>query len=194
MRRLYLVVNQQKQIMDGVNSALSAGIVLNDLSGVIYYANQSYARMTGLSVEQLRGLPHSQLAAGSGPQPGDAYPGREPDGRHGQLYRSPARWKGQARHFLTACSPFRDDKGRMSGVVSVYSDITELVLAQQRAQHMITQTVAVFVRAIEAVDPYLCGQSTFTAQLSVTLATAWASTTPRPWRPCARRPACPRSA
>lgn len=58
----------------------------------------------------------------------------------------------------------------MAGVVSVYSDITDLVLAQQRAQHMITQTVAVFVRAIEAVDPYLCGQSTFTAQLAVALA------------------------
>lgn len=169
MRRLYLVVNQQKQIMDGVNSALSAGIVLNDLSGVIYYVNQSYARMTGLSVEQLRGLPHSRL-------PSDLARSlvthtlavNQTEGMASFTEALPV--EGRTRHFLTACSPFRDDKGRMSGVVSVYSDITELVLAQQRAQHMITQTVAVFVRAIEAVDPYLCGQSTFTAQLSVTLA------------------------
>ena len=51
MRRLYLMVNQQKQIMDGVNSALSAGVVLNDLNGIIFYANQSFARLSGLSFQ-----------------------------------------------------------------------------------------------------------------------------------------------
>ena len=55
MHRLYLVVNQQKQIMDGVNSALSAGIVLNDLNGIIHYANQSFARLCGLEAATLRG-------------------------------------------------------------------------------------------------------------------------------------------
>ena len=169
MRRLYLVVNQQKQIMDGVNSALSAGIVLNDLSGVIYYVNQSYARMAGLSVDQLRGLPYIQL-------PPDLARSLVTHTLTVHQTEDMASFTealpvdGRTRHFLTSCSPFRDDKGRMSGVVSVYSDITELVLAQERAQYMITQTVAAFVRSIEAVDPYLCGQSTFTAQLSVTLA------------------------
>lgn len=169
LRRLYQVVNQQKQIMDGVNTALSAGIVLNDLNGVIHYANQGYARMAGRDVGELRGLAHTQLL---------------PDLARSLVTHTLAVHQsrgvvnftevlpvdGEARHFLTACSPFNDEKGRMSGVVSVYSDITDLVLAQQRAQHMITQTVAVFVRAIEAVDPYLCGQSTFTAQLAVALA------------------------
>ena len=55
-------------------------------------------------------------------------------------------------------------------MVSVYSDITELVQAQNRVQQMVSQSVAVFVRAIEAIDPYLCGQSSFMAQLAVTLA------------------------
>lgn len=169
LRRLYQVVNQQKQIMDGVNTALSAGIVLNDLNGVIHYANQGYARMAGLGVEELRGLEHTRLL---------------PELARSLVTHTLAVHQshsvanftevlvvdGQARHFLTACSPFNDENGRMAGVVSVYSDITDLVLAQQRAQHMITQTVAVFVRAIEAVDPYLCGQSTFTAQLAVALA------------------------
>lgn len=169
LRRLYQVVNQQKQIMHGVNTALSAGIVLNDLNGVIHYANQGYARMAGRSVEDLRGLAHTRLL---------------PDLARSLVTHTLAVHQsrkvanftevlvidGQARHFLTACSPFTDENGHMSGVVSVYSDITDLVLAQQRAQHMITQTVAVFVRAIEAVDPYLCGQSTFTAQLAVALA------------------------
>ena len=61
MHRLYLVVNQQKQIMDGVNSALSAGIVLNDLNGVIHYANQSFARMCAMEAAALRGQKYSEL-------------------------------------------------------------------------------------------------------------------------------------
>ena len=62
MHKLYLVVNQQKQIMDGVNSALSAGIVLNDLNGVIHYANQSFARLCGREkAAELRGLKYSEL-------------------------------------------------------------------------------------------------------------------------------------
>lgn len=169
LRGLYQVVNQQKQIMDGVNSTLSAGIVLNDLNGVIYYVNQSYAHMAGRSVEELPGLAYTELA---------------PDLARSLVTHTLAVHQsgtlssftealpvdGQQRHFLTASSPFRDEEGQMTGVVSVYSDITDLVLAQQRAQHMITQTVAVFVRAIEAVDPYLCGQSAFMARLAVTLA------------------------
>lgn len=48
--------------------------------------------------------------------------------------------------------------------------MTELALAQQRAQLMVTQAVNAFVRAIEAVDAYLRGHSDFTAQLAVLLA------------------------
>lgn len=169
LRRLYQVVNQQKQIMDGVNTALSAGIVLNDLNGVIHYANQGYARMAGRPVQELRGLEHTRLLPDLA-RSLVTHTLAVHQSREVANFTEVLSVDGQARHFLTACSPFNDEKGRISGVVSVYSDITDLVLAQQRAQHMITQTVAVFVRAIEAVDPYLCGQSAFTGQLAVALA------------------------
>ncbi|MDR2054944.1 MAG: PAS domain-containing protein [Desulfovibrio sp.] len=169
MRHLYQLVNQQKQIMDGVNSALSAGIILNDLNGVIYYANQSYVQMTGLNQPDLTGLSYRNLT---------------PDMARSLVTHTQAVYqskkmasftevlpiKGVQRHFLTSCSPFCSESGVILGVVSVYNDIMDLVMAQRRAQHMITQTVAVFVRAIEAVDPYLCGQSSFTARLAVALA------------------------
>ncbi|MDR3357866.1 MAG: PAS domain-containing protein [Desulfovibrio sp.] len=169
MRYLYQIVNQQKQIMDGVNSALSAGIILNDLNGVIYYANQSYAQMTGLSQTDLTGLSYKNLNADMA---------RSLVTHTQAVYQSKKMASftevlpinGAARHFLTSCSPFCGENGVILGVVSVYNDIMDLVMAQRRAQHMITQTVAVFVRAIEAVDPYLCGQSSFTAKLAVALA------------------------
>ena len=61
LRRLYLMVNQQKQIMDGVNSALSSGVVLNDLNGIIFYANQSFAHMVGVDAGSLRGRSYTDL-------------------------------------------------------------------------------------------------------------------------------------
>ena len=78
--------------------------------------------------------------------------------------------EGHQRYFFTSCTPFRDEAGRMTGVVSVYSDVTDLAMAQQKAQRMVNQTVNAFVRAIETVDSYLRGHSALTAQLAVTLA------------------------
>ena len=77
---------------------------------------------------------------------------------------------GNLCYFLTSCTPFRDENGRLSGIVSIYSDMTDMAVAQQRSQQMVAQTVNAFVKAIEAVDTYLRGQSAFTAQLAVSLA------------------------
>ncbi|MCR4666006.1 MAG: PAS domain S-box protein [Desulfovibrio sp.] len=169
MRKLYSLANEQKQILDSVNSALSAGIVLNDLSGKIYYVNQKYADMAHMAPERMFGMNHTQLPF---------------DLAHSlvthtiQINAKPVLTNfteilpvGESkRHFLTACSPCIDENCYLTGMVSVYSDITELVEAQERAQHMVTQTVEVLVRAMEAVDPYLRGQSKSTASLAAHLA------------------------
>ena len=169
MHRLYLVVNQQKQIMDGVNSALSAGIVLNDLNGVIHYANQSFARMCAMEAAALRGQKYSELgmelAHSLVTHTLAVHRSGEPFSFAEALLVD-----GKLHYFLTSCTPFRDENGRLSGMVSVYSDMTEIALTQQRSQQMVAQTVNAFVRAIEAVDTYLRGQSAFTAQLAVALA------------------------
>ena len=169
MRRLYLVVNQQKQILDGVNSALSAGVVLNDLDGVIFYANDSFARMAGREAAALRGVQHTELGPEfAGSLVAHTLAVYESGGSSSFTEALPA--GGKQRYFLTSCTPFRDEDGQLAGVVSVYSDMTDLALAQQRAQQMVTQTVNAFVRSIEAVDTYLRGQSALTAHLSVMLA------------------------
>lgn len=169
MHRLYLVVNQQKQIMDGINSALSAGIVLNDLNGVIHYTNQSFARMCGMDAVALRGQKYSELgmelAHSLVTHTLAVHRSGEPFS-----FAEALMVDGKLHYFLTSCTPFRDENGRLSGMVSVYSDMTEIALTQQRSQQMVAQTVNAFVRAIEAVDTYLRGQSAFTAQLAVALA------------------------
>ena len=159
MHRLYLVVNQQKQIMDGVNSALSAGIVLNDLNGVIHYANQSFARMCAMDAAALRGKKYSELGMELAHS---LVTHTLVVNRSGEPFNFAEALlvDGKLHYFLTSCTPFRDENGRLSGMVSVYSDMTEMALTQQRSQQMVAQTVNAFVRAIEAVDTYLRGQPT----------------------------------
>ena len=41
--QLYQISNQQKQLLDGINSALVDGIVLTDKGGMVQYANQAFA-------------------------------------------------------------------------------------------------------------------------------------------------------
>lgn len=169
MRRLYLMLNQQKQIMDGVNAALSAGVVLNDMDGVLFYANQGFAALAGKEAAALRGLRHTDLGRDLA---------RSLVTHTLAVHRTGARADftealsvgGQRRFFLAVCTPFRDEAGRITGVVSVYNDITSMAEAQRRAQRMVTQTVHALARSIEAVDAYLCGQSERTAQLACLLA------------------------
>ena len=54
--QLYQISNQQKQLLDGINSALVDGIVLTDKGGMVQYANQAFARMVGRSDEELVGM------------------------------------------------------------------------------------------------------------------------------------------
>ena len=168
MRKLYIIANEQKQILDGVNTALSAGIILNDLSGKIYYVNQKYADMARMAPERMTGMQYTQLPyelARSLVTHTIAIH-EKPELTNFTEILSIA---DSARHYLTACSPCVDEKNCLMGMVSVYSDITELIEAQNKAQRMVRQTVAVLVRAIEAIDPYLCGQSDSTGTLAISL-------------------------
>lgn len=169
MRKLYIIANEQKQILDGVNTALSAGIVLNDLSGKIYYVNQKYADMARMAPERMAGMQYTQLPyeLARSLVTHTLAINEKPELTN---FTEILSISSSARHYLTACSPCVDENNCLMGMVSVYSDITELIEAQNKAQRMVRQTVAVLVRAIEAIDPYLCGQSDSTGTLAISLA------------------------
>lgn len=169
---LYNTVNQQKQLLDGINSTFPVGIALTDSSGVIRYANTALAEMLGHTPETLPGLSILSLFVS------DA---TETLGRHlqtvfqqgvTQSFTEELRQSGKKETYQIVCAPFRDEENRTTGVVSAFQNITEVVEAQERSQHMVRQTITVLVRAIEAVDPYLRGQSTHTGTLAGNLVKA----------------------
>ena len=169
MRELYQMVSDQKQILDGVNASLSAGVVLNDLSGTIYYVNPSYAHMAGMDPHHMHGLSYKDLPIDLARSLASHTNTVDASGEMA-TFTEEFEISGQRHHFLTKSSPFLDADNNLVGIVSVYSDVSDLVAAQTRAQRMVTQTVAVFLRTIEAHDPYLGGHSFLTAELAVVLA------------------------
>ena len=169
MHELYQMVKDQKQILDGVNAALSAGVVLNDLAGTIYYANPSYAAMANMDPHHMHGMSYKDLPIDMARSLASHTNTVDSSGVMG-TFTEEFEVGGVRHHYLTKSTPFLDEDNNMVGIVSVYSDVSDLVAAQARAQRMVTQTVAVFLRTIEAHDPYLGGHSFLAAELAVVLA------------------------
>lgn len=170
LRGLYETVTRQNQIIDGVNTTMEDGIALSNPEGRFIYANQAFAAMVGETPASLLALTCSTLSCPDIARNIRAHTEAVRRADAPLTFTDTLFTDGVPRHFQVACSPFRNEQGAMSGLVSVYRDVTDLLEAQERARHMISQTVHVFVRAIEAVDPYLRGQSFRTGLLAVALA------------------------
>lgn len=169
LRELYLTVNEQKQLLAGINGTLADGIVLEDAKGRIRYANEAFAAMVETEPQNVIGRTAAELMGTEAAHCVRCHTGRVLNSSSSVTFAETFSLPSGKRHYQVACSPFEED-GATSGVVSVYRDITELLEAQQRAQRMVSQTVDVLVRSIEAVDPYLRGQSSQSGKLAVFLA------------------------
>jgi PAS domain S-box-containing protein len=176
LRRLYQLADQQRQILDGVNSALSAGIALNDLDGTIYYANAAFTRMAGLEAGKPAGFSYRELtpplARSLALLTRAACSAKYRAQSESTLPEITLSMDGLKRRFLASCSPFLDQDGEMIGAVSIYNDVTELHAAHEHARQLAWKIVDVFVRAMEAVDPYLSGRCALLAVLAPPLAAA----------------------
>ena len=169
LNELYQTVNEQKQLLDGINNSLPAGIVLTNDRGFIRYANPAFATMTGRQPSSLPGLDAEALFGYSTAQRITRHQTEVLENGTSVTFTDVVWLRSQKYHFNISCSPFREQDKAISGVVSVYRDITELVEAQERSQATVQQTITVLVNTIEAVDPYLRGQGALTGQLAAAL-------------------------
>ncbi len=157
--QLYQISNQQKQLLDGINSALVDGIVLTDKGGMVQYANQAFARMVGRSDEELVGMDCAAIFGYDTALRLYKQLDVAIQSEQSFMFKDVMWLQSKKYHYQITCSPYRNESGVITGTVSVFRDITQLVDAQERNQRMVRQTIAAFMHAIEAVDPYLGGQS-----------------------------------
>lgn len=171
LKDLYATMSRQRCLLDTVLRAMHSALALVDGEGRIVYANTEFARLARcqgevLHLMQVRHLPdylarslerHVEFVWRTGTEFSD---------QEDMLV------EGKLVHLNVQCLPFAAEDSASGTVVVVYRDITAHVEAELRLATMLRQTVEAFTHAVEAVDPYLKGQSGLTGELAYHLA-AW---------------------
>lgn len=171
LQSLYKKVHAQKQLLDKVNSAVPDGIVLKDLTGKIGYANDAFARIVNRPKAELIGEFYESLIAPLTTMKSLHSKSHEAlETGTASIYNESLMVGGEKRLFQVITLPLSDEGSETSDLVLVYRDITDIEKAHEKSQHLTHQMVTVLVRSLETVDPYLSGQSMFTADLANRLA------------------------
>lgn len=166
-RNLCFVIGDQKQLLDGINSTISDPISLTNEAGVYCYVNRAFAQAVGRAPEEVTGLDTQAVFGFDTAKRLRVSDQQIIDGADGTTIDETI-WLQSRRHFFQISkAALKDEEGTLTGIVSVFRDITKQVEAQERGSRMVQQTIHALVRAIEATDPFLGGHSRIMGQVAV---------------------------
>ncbi len=171
MTALLSLVDEQKKLLDGINSTISDPISLTDGKGIYRYANNAFATAVGRGVEEVIGLDGPAVFGF------DTAKRLNASDQHvlmtgESLSITEVLWlQSKKYHFQISKTPLRDPGTRTAqGIVSVFRDITQLVETQERSRRVVQQTIDALVRTIEEADPFLGGHSRIMGGIAVLMA------------------------
>ena len=165
-RELCDVIGEQKKLLDGINSTIPDPISLTDLEGRYSYVNKAFGVAVGRNADEIVGLDTTAVFGFDTARRLKTSDQRVIDGEV-DVTVDETIWLQSQRHFFQISkSALKGEDGSVSGIVSVYRDITKQVEAQERGNRMVQQTIHALVRAIEASDPFLGGHSRIMGQIA----------------------------
>ena len=166
-RDLCGLIGEQKQLLDGINGTIKDPISMTDEAGVYRYVNRAFGLAVGRVPEEIEGLDTTAVFGFDTAKRLRISDQKILDGEE-SITLDETIWLQSKRHFFhISKAALKDDKGNLTGIVSVYRDITMQVEAQERGSRMVQQTIHALVRAIEASDPFLGGHSRIMGQAAV---------------------------
>ena len=168
------VIGEQKRLLDGINSTITDPIALTDTQGIFRYVNLAFAKVVGRDVESTVGLDVSAIFGFDTAKRLNASDQRVLMANESIMVVETLWLQSKRYIFQISKSPLRSDEGQqsISGIVSVYRDITKTVEAEERGRRAVQQTIDALISAIEASDPFLGGHSRIMSKLSGMIAKA----------------------
>lgn len=165
-------IENQRQLLDRINGTIADFIGLKDLQGRYQYVNPAFARAVGRSTDDLAGLDDEAIFGYDTARRLEHSDQQVQTGSDLVTSSEMVYLQSRQYHLQISKSPLRDGEGRMTGIVSVIRDVTEMVEAQRRQEQATQKTVEALVRAIELTDPYLAGHSHLMGDLGLEVAKA----------------------
>jgi len=163
-------IENQRQLLDRINGTIADFIGLKDLQGRYRYVNPAFAQAVGRSTEELSGLDDEAIFGFDTARRLEHSDNQVQAGSDLVTASETVYLQSRRHHLQFSKSPLRDGEGRLTGIVSVIRDVTEMVEAQRRQEQATQKTVEALVRAVELTDPYLAGHSRLMGSLAVEVA------------------------
>jgi PAS domain S-box-containing protein len=165
-------IEKQRQLLDRINNTISDYIVLEDLQGRYRYVNPSFAEAVGRSPEELVGLDNEAVFGYDTARRLESTDQQVLSTDETYTFNESLYIQSNRHHLQISKSALKDSEGKITGIVSVIRDVTEIVEVQKRQEQATAKTVEALVRAIELIDPYLAGHSRLMGKLGVEVAKA----------------------
>lgn len=159
-------IDQQRRLLDSINNTITEFIALKDVRGYYQYVNPAFAQAVGRAAEEMNGLDDTALFGydtAKRLEVSDQWvlANKQPKSFQIELYI-----RSKLHHLQISKVPFIDQAGKITGIVSLFRDITEIVEVRKKSENATRQTIETLVKAIEKSDPYLSGHSHLMQQIA----------------------------
>jgi PAS domain S-box-containing protein len=159
-------------LLDQINNNIADYIVMKDLQGRYQYVNPAFAEAVGRNPEELIGLDNEAVFGYDTARRLEHSDQQVLTSEEAVTFNETVFLHSNAHHLQISKAPLKSAQGKVTGLVSVIRDVTEIVEVQKRQEQATHKTVEALVRAIELIDPYLAGHSRLMGALAVEVAKA----------------------
>ena len=140
-RGLAAQINAQRQLLDSINNSISDHIGMKDLNGSYVYANPAFADAVGRPREKMTGLDDDAIYGHATAERLKVSDRQVLDSGASVTVDEEIYLASRKHYFQISKVPIRDDSDKITGLVSVARDVTEVVEQRLRRENAVRQTV-----------------------------------------------------
>lgn len=152
-------IDSQRQLLNSVNDSIGDFISLKDLRGIYQYVNPAMADALGRNQEEILSQDDHAVFGFDTAKRLEGWDQQVISSGISLNIQETLYFQSQPLHLIISKVPLSEGDGSISGIISVMTDITELIEGQKRHEKAILRTVNALVSAIELNDQYLAGHS-----------------------------------